>query len=48
MKVVLSVCLTEQQYAIIDGMSRETGLAKADIIRRALDAYVESRHQVNS
>jgi hypothetical protein len=40
MKITVSVCITEQQYAALVAAADSTGLAKSDIIRRALDKYL--------
>jgi predicted DNA-binding protein len=38
-----SYVLTERQLAALKGLSDETGLSVSEILRRAVDAYLESR-----
>jgi hypothetical protein len=44
MKVTVSVCITEQQYAALVRAAEQTGLAKSDIIRRALDEFFAEKN----
>jgi len=47
MKVTVSVCITEQQYAALVLATEATGLAKSDIIRRALDEHFARQERAN-
>jgi predicted DNA-binding protein len=38
-----SYVLTERQLAALKGLSDETGLSVSEILRRAVDAYLEER-----
>lgn len=37
--------LTEKQFATLKKLAKQTGLAVAEIIRRSVDAYLETNHK---
>jgi metal-responsive CopG/Arc/MetJ family transcriptional regulator len=41
----ISLHLTEKQLAALKRLSAETGLKVADLIRRAIDEYLEKREK---
>jgi predicted DNA-binding protein len=44
----LNFYLTEKQYQKLQEISRSTGLTMAEIIRRAMDMYLEQRKETNN